>query len=113
VHQALKNTDVSHYRNAEVGIGLICACLPAVNALIHHRRNGTGYTESRGYVQSQGDEAMSRNRIYVNHAFHAESTPRTVKEVGHNAFELHNDDAQLVAHAQGTPNDSWSNKSIS
>lgn len=94
-----------------MGIGLICACLPSVNALIHRRR--AGYSNSSGYMRSKADEAMSRNRIYVNHTIQSEHTPRVAKEVGDNAFELHSDDAQLVAHAQATPNDSWSNKSIS
>ncbi|KAI1841097.1 hypothetical protein JX265_013198 [Neoarthrinium moseri] len=99
--------------NAEAGIGIICACLPAVNALIIRRKQRYMYsaTHTRNYGPSRANETAAGTRIYVKHDFHLESTPRVEKEVGDNAFELHSDDSQLVANAQADPKDSWSTKS--
>ncbi|KAF7535729.1 hypothetical protein G7054_g5110 [Neopestalotiopsis clavispora] len=112
--------------NAEVGIGIICACLPACNALII-RRNQRYYSEAysrNAYHRSKGGDntANLTNRIYVQRDFHLEREDRghtggsgsgSGKEIGITAFEMHSDDTQLVTHAQADPgNDAWSNKSV-
>ncbi|KAK6222621.1 hypothetical protein LQW54_000801 [Pestalotiopsis sp. IQ-011] len=113
--------------NAEVGIGLICACLPAVNALIIRRNQRYAYSETysrNAYHRSKtGDDGnrtgTATNRIYVQRDFVLEREPRghshgeSSKELGVTAFEMHSDDSQLVANAQADPgNDAWSNKSV-
>ncbi|KAK9415977.1 hypothetical protein SUNI508_09937 [Seiridium unicorne] len=101
--------------NAEVGIGLICACLPSINALINRRKHRSAYsaTNLRNYQRSNGDDITTANRIHVQRDFHLETTHRLGKEVGHNAFELHSDDSQLVINAQAVSKDDWSSKSVS
>ncbi|KAK9791436.1 hypothetical protein SCARD494_07619 [Seiridium cardinale] len=101
--------------NAEVGIGLICACLPSINALINRRKHRSTYsaTNLRNYQRSNGDDITTTNRIHVQRDFHLETTHRVGKEVGHNAFELHSDDSQLVINAQAVSKDDWSSKSVS
>lgn len=42
--------------NAEVGIGLICACLPAITALVLKKTRSTGYYSGNGgYMRSDND----------------------------------------------------------
>lgn len=68
-------------------------------------------TPSRHYVRSKGDDLTATNRIHVKHDFHLETEPRIGKEVGHNTFELHSDESQLVVNAQNDQKDTWSNRS--
>lgn len=71
--------------NAEVGIGLICACLPAVTAIYTRRRGGSKYT-SGAYGARSGskgwaaDNTVASNQIYVNHSFHMATSPRDDEE---------------------------------
>lgn len=41
--------------NAEVGIGLVCACLPAITALVLKKTRSKGYYSNGGYIRSEHD----------------------------------------------------------
>lgn len=71
--------------NAEVGIGLICACLPAVTAIYTRRRGGSKYTSGAYGARSgskgwNAENTVASNQIYVNHSFHLATSPRDDEE---------------------------------
>lgn len=47
------------YRNAEGGVGLICACLPTLNILINNIRKH-GYSSNRYYNQQESSMHLSK-----------------------------------------------------
>ena len=49
-------------RNAELGFGLICACLPAINVLLTWTRKNS--YSVRGYFNRRNRNENSSNRIY-------------------------------------------------
>ncbi|ROW10609.1 hypothetical protein VMCG_01620 [Cytospora schulzeri] len=95
--------------NAEVGIGLICACLPAVTALYTRRMGGSKYN-SEAYGNRSGSKgwtgnntAASKNQIYVNHSFHMATSPRDDEEIRPGeADQLSQDQIELVTKAAWT-----------
>lgn len=104
----------SQNSNAEVGIGLICACLPACAALrAHHReasagKSGSGYGRGGyGISRSRNVDKSSERKIYVNHTFQMTAEERQPKdiELGHTTFDMSLDRVDLVPNAQETPRD--------
>ncbi|KAI1249393.1 hypothetical protein MGN70_009006 [Eutypa lata] len=110
-NQTIVFTKVVLTGNAEVGIGLICACLPSVTALIlrRHRINSEDYY---GYPQNDGSIA---NGIVVNRSFHlsAESRSNQKRVADSNAFELMPDQAELMSNAQAIHTKDSSRRSLS
>ncbi|KUI57653.1 hypothetical protein VP1G_04960 [Cytospora mali] len=93
--------------NAEVGIGLICACLPAVTAIYTRRLGGSGYT-SGAYGNRSGSkhwkqdntQSSTTNQIYVNRSFHMSTCPREEAARRHgDPDQLSQDQIELVTHA--------------
>lgn len=96
-----------------MGLGLICACLPACAALRAHRRETSAYKSGSGYGRSGYGAGRSRNadkgserKIYVNHTFQMtaeERQPSDDIELGRTTFDMSQDKVDLVPNAQGTP----------
>lgn len=107
-------------RNAEIGLGLICACLPAVTALYTRRKGGSGYqsgyhsgaygNRSKGYPDSSA-AGMSKNKIYVNHSIHIGTVPRGEDEEARagsaDQWSRSQDQIELVTNAQGISESKW------
>lgn len=114
--------------NAEVGLGLVCACLPACAALRAHRRETSAYKSGsggygHGYGRSGYGAGKSRNgdanaaaagppgserKIYVNHTFQMTAEDRQPEddiELGRTTFDLSQDKIDLVHNAQTNPRD--------
>ena len=101
--------------NAEVGLGLVCACLPACAALrAHHRetsayKSGSGYGYKRsgyGAGRSRNADKRSERKIYVNHTFQMaaeERQPDDDIELGRTTFDMSQDKVDMVPNAQETP----------
>ncbi|KAK7740728.1 hypothetical protein SLS53_005196 [Cytospora paraplurivora] len=99
--------------NAEVGIGLICTCLPAITAMYTRRKGATGYnTGEYGYGTGNksarsrnlnGDNTMSsKNQIYVNHTIQMDTCPRDEEDaIPGDPDQFSQDQIELVTHAQG------------
>ena len=76
--------------NAEAGIGIICACLPAISALALT----TSQERSSGRRDKSGtDQELSKMRFSKKSGARSQSDDR----------KLYPDEAYLVAHAQGDP----------
>ncbi|KUI73190.1 hypothetical protein VM1G_08943 [Cytospora mali] len=94
--------------NAEVGIGLICTCLPAVTAIYTRRLGGSGYM-SGGYGNRSGSkhwkqdntQSSTTNQIYVNRSFHMSTGPREEAAPRRHGDpdQLSQDQIELVTHA--------------
>lgn len=95
--------------NAEVGIGLICACLPAVTAIYTRRKGGSKYM-SGAYGARSGSKGWntdntvaSNNHIYVNRSFHMATSPRDDEERRPgDPDQLSQDQIELVTKASWT-----------
>lgn len=88
--------------NAEVGIGLICACLPAVAALFIRRSQTNGYSGYERSKDSKINNQLAPNRIYVNRSFHMHVPERGPEdlELGDTGLNLSQDKVQLVNNPQ-------------
>ncbi|KAL7948008.1 hypothetical protein V8C42DRAFT_316380 [Trichoderma barbatum] len=78
--------------NAEVGIGLICACLPAVSALYVQRTRGSSYFKNPGHSNTTG-----RGEIILTRSYHVDRSA-VDKDIDDNAIELGHDEAGLVSN---------------
>ncbi|KAK0763715.1 hypothetical protein N5P37_003098 [Trichoderma harzianum] len=78
--------------NAEVGIGLICACLPAVSALYVQRTRGSSYFKNPGHSSVTG-----RGEIMLTRSYHVDRSA-VDKDVDESALELGHDEAGLVSN---------------
>ncbi|KAK2595024.1 hypothetical protein QQS21_007278 [Conoideocrella luteorostrata] len=75
--------------NAEVGIGLICACLPAMNTLYMQKTRGSSYFKqgsSSRRMESQGGE------IVMTRSFHVDSSSVS----NYDGPNVENDELELV-----------------
>lgn len=91
--------------NAEVGIGLICACLPAVNALVmSHFGRGSSYADRR-YGSSH--RTPDKGTITLTRSFHVDSVSRGPKSAARDrSYEMDSgrmDRAELVWNVQAEP----------
>ncbi|EHK23197.1 uncharacterized protein TRIVIDRAFT_71185 [Trichoderma virens Gv29-8] len=96
--------------NAEAGIGLICACLPAVSALYVQRTRGSSYFKNPGHSSITG-----RGEIMLTRSYHVDRSA-VDKDVDESALELGHDEAGLVSNmgAQvkaNAPESHYSNRS--
>lgn len=95
-------------RNAEIGIGLICACLPSVSALFvtRSRTNTDQASRSRDPNSSAGGGA-----ILVNRSFHLSTEARaSKKERDRDGFNILPDSAELVMYNQSSAQTADSSK---
>ncbi|WKT53965.1 hypothetical protein QSH57_004549 [Fusarium oxysporum f. sp. vasinfectum] len=106
VNQTIVFTKVILSGNAEAGIGLICACLPSISALIV-RRNGYPYHGNQSH-SAYGDISR-RGEIMMTRSFHVDAG-RSDKEAQHNTYELGHDEAGLVASVQANPRSNFSSR---
>jgi hypothetical protein len=81
------------YSNAEAGIGLICACLPATTALILHIRGGSHHNPSH----HQNSRSYALSSISSPH----KSKDRSLFQNLEAAAGSTDDGTTLVTHAQG------------
>jgi hypothetical protein len=93
------------YRNAEAGIGLICACLPSISALLV-RRQGYPYYGNQSH-STHGE--FSRGEIMMTRSFHVE-TGKVAKEAQPDVYDLGHDEAGLVAGGQANPKSNLSSR---
>jgi hypothetical protein len=101
-NQTLVFTKVILSGNAEAGIGLICACLPSISALLVRR---DGYA-SRGY-HSSGPADISRvGEIMLTRSYQVE----TSKKEQQDPFHLGNDETGLIASIQANAKSSCSSR---
>uniref|UniRef100_A0A8H7NKK7 Rhodopsin domain-containing protein n=1 Tax=Bionectria ochroleuca TaxID=29856 RepID=A0A8H7NKK7_BIOOC len=104
-NQSIVFTKVILSGNAEVGIGLICSCLPAVNALYIKKIKGSSYFARHEYQNQyhrsahnepgRGDILMTRT-IRIN-------TSSKQRGDGESILTAGCDDAALIAEAQQAP----------
>lgn len=63
---------LTKHRNAEGGVGLICACLPTLNILINNiRKHGYGYSSNRYYNQQESSVHLSKMKGVNSKGFSA------------------------------------------
>lgn len=127
------NTLFSFHSNAEVGIGLICACLPACSALFLHKgttNQGSGYGKMNGSGSRSGFAHHHGSRsITVDQSIHQTVTSVEGKQGGtrhqvvrveesvdehedwRNGHNNNGDDFRLVTMAQGNPRAGSSHRS--
>lgn len=96
---AVANTSLHPDRNAEVGIGLICACLPAASALIlRHKRSGTSsYKNASGQLRSHTSANVKLATLNSSRS----RPPKVNTSSGCDSPSQ--DSAELVLNAQGNP----------
>lgn len=93
--QYLKST-TNNRSNAEAGIGLICACLPSINAFIVRRQKGSTY-----YAQSRSSRKnASHGGIVLTRSYHVDSSRTTKNGREQHDFEMGSDQAELVGGSQ-------------
>ncbi|KAF4980174.1 hypothetical protein FZEAL_3752 [Fusarium zealandicum] len=118
-NQTLVFTKVLLSGNAEAGIGLICACLPAISALLVRRGRGYPSYGNPSYGNpSYGNQSQSthgefkRGEIMMTRSFHVDGgkTDNSGKEPHSNAFDLGHDEVGLVAGVQANPKSNWSSR---
>jgi hypothetical protein len=84
--------------NAEAGIGLICACLPAVNALYVRAVRGSSYFQQSEDKQANSKQGLSRHgEIMLTRSFQVDSS-----SVNYESSNFATDEAELVKHPQST-----------
>ncbi|RSL58751.1 hypothetical protein CEP54_007658 [Fusarium duplospermum] len=104
-NQTIVFTKVILSGNAEAGIGLICACLPSISALLV-RRKGYPYYGNQSH-STHGD--FSRGEIMMTRSFHVE-TGKIAKEAQPDVYDLGHDEAGLVAGGQANPKSNLSSR---
>ncbi|KAF5011724.1 hypothetical protein FDECE_2184 [Fusarium decemcellulare] len=104
-NQTIVFTKVILSGNAEAGIGLICACLPSISALLV-RRQGYPYYGNQSH-STHGD--FGRGDIMMTRSFHVD-TAKSPKTTGEGAFDLGHDEAGLVAGVQANPKSNLSSR---
>lgn len=86
--------------NAEAGIGLICACLPAVNAVLVRKMKGSTYY---GYNSRSGHAEPDHGGIVLTRSFHVDTGSRSAKQIKGGAYEMGHDEEGLTADVQANP----------
>lgn len=93
-------------RNAEAGIGLICACLPAVNAIFVKVKGSSYY----GNQSRSGAHELGRGEIIMTRSFHVDTTTKSAKEMKAESYELGHDQAGLTSDIQANPKSNYSGR---
>lgn len=76
--------------NAEVGIGLICACLPTINSLYSRKTRGSEYF--RHHSDGSKQSHSQRGKIIMTRSYQVDSSSVS----NHEAQNLGNDELELV-----------------
>ncbi|KAI5458724.1 integral membrane protein [Mariannaea sp. PMI_226] len=97
-NQTIVFTKVILSGNAEAGIGLICACLPSINAFVVRRRRGSEYYAQTGSSR----KTASQGGIMLTRSYQVNSS-RNIKTVHGHDCEVGSDQAELVYDAQDNP----------
>lgn len=97
---------MSSFSNAEAGIGLICACLPSISALLV-RRNG--YPSRGGYQSSVAANISRHGEIMMTRSYQVE----TSKQAQNDPYHLGNDEAGLIASVQANSKSNCSSRARS
>lgn len=87
--------------NAEIGIGLICACLPAVSAYFARRKRGTDYYG--GPSRTGGLDDTLRGEIMMTRTFQVHTGPKSVSYDEDDGSKMGADDAVLISNIQANP----------
>ncbi|OAA41677.1 integral membrane protein [Metarhizium rileyi] len=75
--------------NAEVGIGLICACLPAVTALHTRKTRGSSYYKQNSYERTSPRNPQSHNgEIMLTRSFHVDTSSADYESQGMGTDEV-------------------------
>ncbi|KAL5603797.1 hypothetical protein FOVSG1_006547 [Fusarium oxysporum f. sp. vasinfectum] len=93
--------------NAEAGIGLICACLPSITALVVRRNKGSSYYADQSFSR-QGE--LGRGEIMLTRSFHVDHTSTSTKQADGYAFDLNHDQEGLTSDIQGNPQSNLSGR---
>lgn len=91
-NQTIVFTKVVLSGNAEVGIGLICACLPAINALFVRAGRGSSYVN-----QPSHSSELRSGQIMLTRSYQVDRTDDGKKAI---ELELEADEANLVPRGQ-------------
>ncbi|KAM5344187.1 hypothetical protein ACJ41O_012724 [Fusarium nematophilum] len=105
-NQTIVFTKVILSGNAEAGIGLMCACLPAISALIVRRGQGYPYYGNQSHPTHGG---FARGEIMLTRSFHVD-TGKPAKEPEQDAYDLGHDETGLVAGIQANPRSNCSSR---
>ncbi|KAM0245936.1 hypothetical protein ACHAP5_005087 [Fusarium lateritium] len=100
-NQTIVFTKVILSGNAEAGIGLICACLPSISALIVRRHGypSNGYP-SRGFQSSAKIDTSRHGEILMTRSFQVDTASKLGDSDG---FNYGHDEAGLIASVQANP----------
>ncbi|KAF5001167.1 hypothetical protein FGRMN_1191 [Fusarium graminum] len=111
-NQTIVFTKVLLSGNAEAGIGLICACLPSISALIVRRHGypSNGYP-SRGFQSSaQADPTSRAGEIIMTRSFQVDTASK------HGDIDMYNfghDEAGLISSVQANPKSDYPSRAVS
>jgi hypothetical protein len=86
--------------NAEIGIGLICTCLPAISAWFARRQRGTDYY---GQASRTGQGGTMRGEIMMTRTFQIQEGQKSVSYDEDDGSKLGADDAVLISNIQANP----------
>lgn len=86
--------------NAEIGIGLICACLPAVSAYYARGKKGAG---SYGHSSRNAQGTDARGEIVMTRTFHVQTTQKDAGLEGDSHSNLGGDEVVLISNVQASP----------
>ncbi|KFH46893.1 hypothetical protein ACRE_022690 [Hapsidospora chrysogenum ATCC 11550] len=109
VNQSIVFTKVVLSGNAEAGIGLICACLPAVNAIFVKVKGSSYYAKKYGNSRSAHAAELGRGEIMMTRSFHVDTSTVNHKGGGggkqalEESYELGHDQAVLTSNVQANP----------
>ncbi|CRJ97174.1 hypothetical protein BN1708_009456 [Verticillium longisporum] len=103
-NQTIVFTKVVLSGNAEAGIGLICACLPAINALWTRKiKSSSAYARYAAHEGRSGLDGSQHGGIMLTRSVHIHSS-KSAKET--TDYGLGNDEAGLTSNIQANPHSS-------
>ncbi|KAL9943421.1 hypothetical protein ACHAQF_006870 [Verticillium nonalfalfae] len=103
-NQTIVFTKVVLSGNAEAGIGLICACLPAINALWTRKiKSSSAYAGYAAHDSRSGLDGSQHGGIMLTRSVHIHSS-KSAKET--TDYGLGNDEAGLTSNIQANPHSS-------
>ncbi|OAQ57298.1 hypothetical protein VFPPC_11451 [Pochonia chlamydosporia 170] len=92
-NQTIVFTQVLLSGNAEAGIGLICACFPAVNALYVQKTRGSSYFKQSRSRQASSKQTQSHGgEIMLTRTFHVDTS-----SANYESQSIGNDESELVS----------------
>ncbi|KAJ4246251.1 hypothetical protein NW762_013601 [Fusarium torreyae] len=110
INQTIVFTKVILSGNAEAGIGLICACLPSISALLVRRHGYPSHSYPSHGFQSSGRAELSRHgEIMMTRSFQVDTSRKEMP----NDYDFGHDEAGLVASVQANPKSNYSSRARS